>query len=130
MHSTRGNPRRGGAAQFARTLPLHRRTGGALSGADDRGRGNGARYRQCGSREIGRGADLGVARLQPGGDRARVERNLVPLPGVFTPTEAFSRCAPGARHLKLFPAEAASPKTVKAWKAVLPRDVKSMRWAV
>ena len=29
----------------------------------------------------------------------------------------------GARHLKLFPAEAASPKTVKAWKAVLPRDV-------
>jgi 2-dehydro-3-deoxyphosphogalactonate aldolase len=52
-----------------------------------------------------------------------VERNLVPLPGVFTPSEAFAGVRAGARHLKLFPAEAASPKTVKAWKAVLPRDV-------
>jgi 2-dehydro-3-deoxyphosphogalactonate aldolase len=52
-----------------------------------------------------------------------VERNLVPLPGVFTPTEAFAAIRSGARHLKLFPAEAASPRTVKAWKAVLPRDV-------
>jgi 2-dehydro-3-deoxyphosphogalactonate aldolase len=48
---------------------------------------------------------------------------MVPLPGVFTPTEAFTAVRAGARHLKLFPAEAASPKTVKAWKAVLPRDV-------
>lgn len=53
-----------------------------------------------------------------------VERGMVPLPGVFTPTEAFTAVRAGARHLKLFPAEAASPKTVKAWKAVLPRDVK------
>jgi 2-dehydro-3-deoxyphosphogalactonate aldolase len=52
-----------------------------------------------------------------------VELGLVPLPGVFTPTEAFAAVRAGARHLKLFPAEAASPKTVKAWKAVLPRDV-------
>ncbi|MEI7599253.1 MAG: 2-dehydro-3-deoxy-6-phosphogalactonate aldolase [Aestuariivirga sp.] len=52
-----------------------------------------------------------------------VELGLVPLPGVFTPTEAFTAVRAGARHLKLFPAEAASPKTVKAWKAVLPRDV-------
>lgn len=53
-----------------------------------------------------------------------VERGLVPLPGVFTPTEAFAALRAGARHLKLFPAEDASPRTVKAWKAVLPRDVK------
>ena len=53
-----------------------------------------------------------------------VELGLVPLPGVFTPTEAFTAVRAGARHLKLFPAEAASPTTVKAWKAVLPRDVK------
>lgn len=53
-----------------------------------------------------------------------VERNLVPLPGVFTPTEAFAAVRAGARHLKLFPAEAASPRTVKAWKAVLPKDVR------
>lgn len=51
-----------------------------------------------------------------------IERGLVPLPGVFTPTEAFSAIRAGARHLKLFPAEAASPVTVKAWKAVLPRE--------
>ena len=52
-----------------------------------------------------------------------IERGLVPLPGVFTPTEAFAAVRAGARHLKLFPAEAASPVTVKAWKAVLPREV-------
>jgi 2-dehydro-3-deoxyphosphogalactonate aldolase len=53
-----------------------------------------------------------------------VERNLVPIPGVFTPTEAFAAVRSGARHLKLFPAEAAAPVTVKAWKAVLPHEVK------
>lgn len=52
-----------------------------------------------------------------------VELGLVPLPGVFTPTEAFAAIRAGASHLKLFPAEAASPITVKAWKAVLPKHV-------
>jgi 2-dehydro-3-deoxyphosphogalactonate aldolase len=52
-----------------------------------------------------------------------VEQGLVPLPGVFTPTEAFAAVRAGATHLKLFPAEAASPVTVKAWKAVLPKHV-------
>lgn len=54
--------------------------------------------------------------------RAR-ELELEPLPGVFTPTEAFAAIHAGARHLKLFPAEAASPITVKAWRAVLPKHV-------
>jgi 2-dehydro-3-deoxyphosphogalactonate aldolase len=53
-----------------------------------------------------------------------VEIGLEPLPGVFTPTEAFSAIRAGARHLKLFPAEAASPAVIKAWKAVLPKQVK------
>ena len=53
-----------------------------------------------------------------------ISLGLVPLPGVFTPTEAFTAIRAGAKHLKLFPAEAASPTTVKAWRAVLPRDVK------
>jgi 2-dehydro-3-deoxyphosphogalactonate aldolase len=48
---------------------------------------------------------------------------LEPLPGVFTPTEAFAAIRAGAATLKLFPAEAASPVTVKAWKAVLPQHV-------
>ena len=55
--------------------------------------------------------------------RRAVEMGLVPLPGVFTPTEAFAAIRSGATHLKLFPAEAASPVTVKAWRAVLPRHV-------
>ena len=52
-----------------------------------------------------------------------IEQALVPLPGVFTPTEAFAAIRAGATHLKLFPAEAASPVTVKAWKAVMPKHV-------
>jgi 2-dehydro-3-deoxyphosphogalactonate aldolase len=48
---------------------------------------------------------------------------LDPLPGVFTPTEAFAAIRAGAQHLKLFPAEVASPTTVKAWRAVLPKAV-------
>ena len=49
---------------------------------------------------------------------------MEPLPGVFTPTEAFAAIRAGAKHLKLFPAEVASPQTIKAWKAVLPKHVK------
>ncbi len=48
---------------------------------------------------------------------------LDPLPGVFTPTEAFAAIRAGAQHLKLFPAEAANPTTVKAWRAVLPKHI-------
>jgi len=50
-------------------------------------------------------------------------RGLICLPGVFTPTEAFSALAAGADGLKLFPAEVAGPAGLKALKAVLPRDV-------
>jgi 2-dehydro-3-deoxyphosphogalactonate aldolase len=53
-----------------------------------------------------------------------IELNMVPLPGVFTPTEAFTAIRAGATHLKLFPAEVASPLVIKAWKAVLPKNVK------
>jgi 2-dehydro-3-deoxyphosphogalactonate aldolase len=52
------------------------------------------------------------------------ELGMEPLPGVFTTTEAFAAIRAGATHLKLFPAEAASPVTVKAWRAVFPRHVK------
>jgi 2-dehydro-3-deoxyphosphogalactonate aldolase len=48
---------------------------------------------------------------------------LDPLPGVFTPTEAFTAIRAGSQHLKLFPAEVANPSTVKAWRAVLPRHI-------
>ena len=55
--------------------------------------------------------------------RAR-ELGLEPVPGVFTPTEAFAAIRAGASHIKLFPAEVANPATIKAWRAVLPKHVK------
>jgi 2-dehydro-3-deoxyphosphogalactonate aldolase len=47
--------------------------------------------------------------------------NMVVLPGVATPTEAFAALNAGAHGLKLFPAEMISPATVKALRAVLPK---------
>jgi 2-dehydro-3-deoxyphosphogalactonate aldolase len=52
-----------------------------------------------------------------------LQLGIEPLPGVFTPTEAFAAIRWGAKHLKLFPAEAAAPAVVRAWRAVLPPQV-------
>ncbi|OYU13255.1 MAG: 2-dehydro-3-deoxy-6-phosphogalactonate aldolase [Comamonadaceae bacterium PBBC1] len=52
--------------------------------------------------------------------------NMVVLPGVATPTEAFSALDAGAHGLKLFPAEMISPATVKALRAVLPKSAALM----
>lgn len=46
---------------------------------------------------------------------------LISLPGVLTPTEAFTALEHGATGLKIFPAELASPAVVKALLAVLPQ---------
>jgi len=54
---------------------------------------------------------------------AAKQRGLLCLPGVATPTEAFAALDAGADALKLFPAEALPPPVVKAWRAVLPKDV-------
>jgi 2-dehydro-3-deoxyphosphogalactonate aldolase len=54
---------------------------------------------------------------------AAAQRQMVCLPGYFTPTEAFAALAAGATGLKLFPAEAASPAVIKAQRAVLPADL-------
>lgn len=54
---------------------------------------------------------------------ASVAAGLVSCPGFFTPSEAFTAIAAGAHALKLFPAEAATPRVVKAQRAVLPKDV-------
>jgi len=48
---------------------------------------------------------------------------LLCMPGVATPTEAFTALAAGADALKLFPAEALAPVVVKAWRAVLPNEI-------
>jgi len=56
--------------------------------------------------------------------RAAADANLVALPGVATPTEAFAALAAGATGLKAFPAEVLTPAAVKAWLAVLPKDTR------
>ena len=47
---------------------------------------------------------------------------LATVPGIATPSEAFTALRAGAHALKLFPAEAFSPTVVKALLAVLPKD--------
>lgn len=54
---------------------------------------------------------------------ATVGAGMVSSPGFYTPSDAFDALRAGAHALKFFPAEAASPKVVKALKAVLPPDV-------
>ena len=49
-----------------------------------------------------------------------LQRGLVCLPGVATPTEAFAALAADAQGLKLFPAESVTPAVLKALRAVLP----------
>ncbi|AIF46612.1 2-dehydro-3-deoxy-6-phosphogalactonate aldolase [Dyella japonica] len=55
--------------------------------------------------------------------RAAKQAGLICVPGVATPTEAFAALAAGADALKLFPAEQSSPAVLKAWRAVLPKDL-------
>ena len=50
-------------------------------------------------------------------------RGLASLPGVATPTEAFSALKAGADGLKAFPAEMIGPAVVKAWRAVIPATI-------
>lgn len=78
--------------------------------------------------DVARVADEGGALIvspntDPAVIHAAASADLVSLPGYFTPSEAFAALKAGAHGLKLFPAEAASPKVVKAQRAVIPADV-------
>ena len=57
----------------------------------------------------------------PAVTRAAKQHGMIAVPGFFTPTEAFALLSAGADGLKLFPAEAASPRVLKAMLAVLPK---------
>ncbi len=50
--------------------------------------------------------------------------DMVYVPGVATPSEAFAALDAGAHALKLFPAEMLTPVVVKALRAVLPASVR------
>ncbi|AEG92232.1 2-dehydro-3-deoxy-6-phosphogalactonate aldolase [Ramlibacter tataouinensis] len=60
--------------------------------------------------------------FHPGVAREAARLDMVYLPGVVTPTEAFAALEAGAHALKLFPAEMIPPPAVKAMRAVLPRE--------
>ena len=65
--------------------------------------------------------------VMPHSDTAVIRRakelGMLCAPGVATPTEAFAALDAGADALKLFPAEQLGPKVLKAWRAVLPREL-------
>ncbi|WP_271409144.1 2-dehydro-3-deoxy-6-phosphogalactonate aldolase [Pseudomonas sp. Q1-7] len=56
--------------------------------------------------------------------RAAKDAGMLCIPGVATPTEAFAALAAGADALKLFPAEVIGQDGLKAWRAVLPADLR------
>ncbi len=58
--------------------------------------------------------------MNPAVVAASAAAGLVSLPGIATPTEAFTALDAGATALKLFPAEGSSPSVLKAMRAVLP----------
>ncbi|KAF1038151.1 MAG: 2-dehydro-3-deoxy-6-phosphogalactonate aldolase [Herbaspirillum frisingense] len=55
--------------------------------------------------------------------RSARSAGLYSAPGVATVTEAFAALDAGADVLKMFPAEQLGPQVVKAWRAVVPRDI-------
>jgi 2-dehydro-3-deoxyphosphogalactonate aldolase len=78
--------------------------------------------------DVGRLADAGGRLLvAPNVDAAVLARaaelNLVTMPGVFTPTEAFAAIKAKASALKFFPANVLGSKGIAAIGAVLPKSV-------
>ncbi|MFD5243935.1 2-dehydro-3-deoxy-6-phosphogalactonate aldolase [Amycolatopsis sp. NPDC058340] len=78
--------------------------------------------------DVGRAREAGARLIvapntDPAVISAAVAEGMTPYPGVATPTEAFTALAAGARYLKLFPAGAVGIGGMKAWRAVLPREV-------
>ncbi|NPT55336.1 2-dehydro-3-deoxy-6-phosphogalactonate aldolase [Paraburkholderia elongata] len=58
--------------------------------------------------------------------RAAKAAGLACTPGVATPTEAFAALFNGADALKLFPADRLSPSTLRAWRTVIPTQMRIM----
>lgn len=56
--------------------------------------------------------------------RRAVEKGLLPMPGVMTPSEAYAAFHAGARDLKLFPATSLGPAHLKAMLVILPPAVR------
>ena len=65
--------------------------------------------------------------VAPNCDEAVIKKALalgmIPIPGVATPTEAFTAINAGARYIKLFPAAGLGENYLKNMLAVLPKDI-------
>ena len=61
---------------------------------------------------------------EPAVIREALRLEMQVMPGIATPTEAFSALQAGARMLKLFPAATYGPRHLTALRSVLPRDVR------
>lgn len=70
------------------------------------------------------GAMIIAPNVNPAVIARAVAHGLPALPGIFTPSEAFTALETGAAALKLFPAEGASPTALKAMRAVLPKNTR------
>ena len=78
--------------------------------------------------EVDRVADTGGAYIispdcNPAVIERTKERGLLAIPGIFTPTEAFTALRHGADFLKLFPAGRLAPDYIKDLKAVVPAEI-------
>jgi len=62
--------------------------------------------------------------MKPEVIRKAADLEMVSLPGVSTPTEAFAALDEGASALKAFPGEMLAPSVIKSWRTVLPRETK------
>ncbi len=62
--------------------------------------------------------------LDPAVVEEALAQGMLSLPGVLTPSEAFTALRLGAHALKIFPAEMSSPAALQALRAVLPREVR------
>jgi 2-dehydro-3-deoxyphosphogalactonate aldolase len=58
--------------------------------------------------------------------RAAKATGLACTPGAATPTEAFAAFFNGVDALKLFPADSNSPSTLRAWRTVIPSQMRIM----
>jgi 2-dehydro-3-deoxyphosphogalactonate aldolase len=52
-----------------------------------------------------------------------VRLGMVSIPGAATPSEAFAAIGAGAKFVKIFPAEEVGTAGLKAWTAVIPKEV-------
>lgn len=99
-------------AQLARAHPQHLIGAGTVSTAD-----------QVNEVHAAGGRLIVSPHWDPQVLEAALRKKMLCVPGVATPSEAWSAWQAGAHALKLFPAEMISPAVVKALRAVLPHKL-------